>query len=168
MSVFRRPSPGVDRTRREGTREVMVPAGRERLCGRLGVAKTEKLLPGQRLGLSLRRRLVLGDGFVQPLLPALVMGIGMHHHRPIRFPIKRDVLFLETIPGPPLSAPDFPARQPAHLQPGGRGLADQPAADPKGLRQPADEADVVEKREIPFRDQGRVGHVDDPRRPAET
>jgi hypothetical protein len=43
MSVFRRPSPGVDRTRREGTREVMVGAERERLRGRLGVVKTEKL-----------------------------------------------------------------------------------------------------------------------------
>jgi hypothetical protein len=43
-SVFRRLSPGVDRTRREGTREVMVGAERERLRGRLGVVKTEKLL----------------------------------------------------------------------------------------------------------------------------
>ena len=92
------------------------------------------------------------------------MDIGVHHDCPIGSPVEIEALFLKTVTGTNLLAPDVPVRKVPHIVPESRGnsSANQPAAGAEVLRQPGDEVHaLVHESKVIVRDQGTIGHVDE-------
>lgn len=133
----------------------------KRLHCRFGVGQAEELFLLNLLEPCHQRLSVITDSLFDPLLPAAIMGIGMHYHGPVGSSIESDVLLLKTIAGADILAAMV---EPPHFLPGigGKSLTYELPACAKVFRQPGDEEDtVMHEREVLLGGQSRICNIDE-------
>ena len=136
----------------------------KRLHCRFGVGQTEELFLLNLLEPCHQRLSVITDSLFDPLLPAAIMGIGMHYHGPVGSSIESDVLLLKTITGADILAAYNPMVEPPRFLPGigGKSLTYELSACAKVFRQPGDETDtVMHESEVLLGGQSGICNIDE-------